>query len=233
MRKKITSLGDRNQELGVRLLAFISLVIFIFLIFTPCLAYTANLKPASSLSVVTYARNLLNTIVDSSFRGSWVINPRELDKVQKTTQKIQKVFNSLANIKIGTNKREVKEILGTSAIQKNNGKIWIYGKPKQDGTYTDLLEVFFDDKDNVTGIISFNPKSIVEDIGVNIGETLDKMISVYGEPTNEKDFIEDPDNKEYMGLYYLYPRSGIGFLVGQEKETKDLLVFGVLVFGNQ
>ena len=81
------------------------------------------------------------------------------------------------------------------------------------------------------GVISFNPKNVVENIGVNIGDPIDKMISAYGEPVDEKDFIEDPDNKDYLGLYYLYPRSGIGFLIGQDKATKNLLVHGVLVYG--
>lgn len=222
----------RSSHLAALSSIFLVVVSFIFTL-TPCLAQDMSHKAASSLSVVTYARNLLNTIVDSEFRGSWVINPKELEKVQKTTQIIRKSFNSLNNIKVGASKREVKEILGNPVSEKINSKIWIYGKPKQDGTYIELLEVFFDDKDKVTSIISFIPKSVVEDIGVNIGDKLDKIIAAYGEPASEKDFIEDPDNKEFMGLYYLYPRSGVGFLIGQEKETRELLVYGILVFGNQ
>ena len=83
----------------------------------------------------------------------------------------------------------------------------------------------------MTGIISFNPKNIVEKIDVNIGDSIDKMISVYGEPVDEKDFIEDRFNEDYLGLYYLYPRAGVGFLIGKDKATKNLLVHGVLVFG--
>lgn len=189
-------------------------------------------KSASTQTVVTYARNLLYSIVDSNFRGSWVIDTTEADKVKQTTQKIQKSFNSLGNIKIGSSSRQIRELLKNPVEIKNNGKIWVYGTPKGNGTYEDLFEVFFDEKqDKVTGIISFNPKNIVEDIGVSVGDSIDKMISVYGEPVDEKDFIEDPDNKEYLGLYYLYPRSGIGFLVGQDKKSNDLLVYGVIVFG--
>jgi len=195
-------------------------------------AFAYSHKAAASQAVITYAKNLLYSIVDSNFRGSWVIGTSEADKVKQTTKKIQKSFNSLANIKIGTSSREIREILKNPQETRNNGKIWIYGTLKGDGTYEDMLEVFFDDKqDKVTGIISFNSKNIVEDIGVSTGDSIDKMIAVYGEPVDEKDFIEDPDNKEYLGLYYLYPRSGIGFLVGQEKASKDLLVHGVLVFG--
>ncbi len=205
-------------------------LLLICLSFNSAFAYSH--KSASTQTVVTYARNLLYSIVDSNFRGSWVIDTNEADKVKQITQKIQKSFTSLANIKIGASSRQIRELLKNPVEIRNNGKIWIYGTPKGNGTYEDLFEVFFDDKqDKVTGIISFNPKNIVEDIGVNVGDSIDKMISVYGEPVDEKDFIEDPDNKEYLGLYYLYPRSGVGFLVGQEKASKDLLVHGVLVFG--
>ena len=186
-------------------------------------------KAASNSSVVNYARNLLFSVVDSSFRGSWVIDPANWDKVAQTKQKS---FDTLAQVKIGSTQREVKEILKNPLEIKNNGKIWVYGTPKEDGTYQELLEVFFDEKlEHVAGVISFNQKNISESIGVNIGDQIDKMIAVYGEPVDEKDFIEDPDNKDYLGLYYLYPRSGIGFLIGQDKATKNLLVYGVLVFG--
>lgn len=208
------------------------LVLLVIVCFSFNQAFALSHKPASSQSVITYARNLLYSIVDSNFRGTWVIDTNEIDKVKKTTSKIQKSFNSLANIKVSSSSTEIREILKNPKETKNNGKIWIYGTKKADGTYDDLLEVFFDDKqDKVTGIISFNPKNIVEGIGVNVGDPIDKMISVYGEPIDEKDFIEDPDNKEYLGLYYLYPRSGIGFLVGEDKASKNLLVYGVLVFG--
>ena len=194
-------------------------------------------KAATSLNVINYARNLSLSIVDSNFRGSWVIDPEVLEKTEKNTQKIQRSFNSLAQVKIGSTARSVRELLNNPQETRNNGKIWIYGNKNEDGTYKGLLQVFFDDKlQHVTGIICFNQKNIVEDIGVNIGDTLDKIIAVYGEPVDEKDFIEDPDNKEYMGLYYLYPRSGIGFLIGlgqngQDKSSKNLLVHGVLVYG--
>lgn len=204
------------------------------LIFFPLSSFATpqSHKPASSLSVVVYARNLLYTLVDSNFRGSWVITPETKDKIEQTTQKMQKSFESLSNVKIGSSQENVRETLGKPQEAKNNEKIWIYGTKAEDGTYSGLLEVFFDDKlQRVIGIISFNPKNIVEKIGVNIGDPIDKIISVYGEPLDEKDFIEDPDNKEYLGLYYLYPRSGIGFLVGQEKSSKNLLVHGILVYG--
>lgn len=189
-------------------------------------------KVASSSNVVNYARNLLLTIVDTNFRGSWVVSSQNWDKIEKISKKIQKSFDSLAQVKVGSTPRQVKEILKTPQEIKNNGKVWIYGIPKEDGTYKELLEVFFDEKqEHVIGIISFTPKNIVENLGVTIGDSIDKMISVYGEPIDEKDFIEDPDNKHYMGLYYLYPRSGIGFLIGQDEATKNLLVYGVLVYG--
>ena len=190
-------------------------------------------KAATNSTVISYARNLLLSIVDSNFRGSWVIDPKTLEKSSQIVEKIQKSFFSLAKVKIGSTPREVKELLHNPQETKNNGKIWIYGTLQPDGTYQGLFEVFFDDKqEHVIGIISFNQKNIVEKININIGDPLDKMIAVYGEPVDEKDFIEDPDNKDYLGLYYLYPRSNIGFLIGQDKATKNLLVQGVLVFGN-
>ena len=198
---------------------------------TKAIASEQRHKAANSLSVVNYARNLLLSIVDSSFRGSWVIDPENQEKATKSTQKIQKSFDSLANIKVGITARDVRKILKNPTEIRNSGKIWIYGIPRGGGTYDELTEVFFDDKEHVISVISFNSKNIVENTGVNIGDTIDKMIAVYGEPVDEKDFIEDPDNKEYLGLYYLYPRSGIGFLIGQDKASKNLLVQGVFVFG--
>jgi hypothetical protein len=178
--------------------------------------------------VVNYARTLLLSIVDGNFRGSWVIDPEK----KNITQNIQKSFDSLAKVKIGSSSRDVKKALNSPQEVKNEGRLWIYGIQSEDGTYKDLLEVFFDEKtEHVIGVISFNPKNIIEKFGVGIGDSIDKMITVYGEPVDEKDFIEDPDNKDYLGLYYLYPRSGIGFLLGQDKATKNLLVQGVLVFG--
>lgn len=189
-------------------------------------------KAATDSTVVKYARNLLHSIVDTSFRGSWVIEPESWDKVEQTTKKIQKTFNSLAQVKMGNTQREVKEVLGRPIEVKNNGKIWVYGTLDKNGTYEELLEVFFDDNgEHVIGVITFDKEDIEKDIGVNIGDPIDKMIAIYGEPVDEKDFIEDPDNKDYLELYYLYPRSGLGFLIGQDKETKNLLVYGILVFG--
>ncbi|OGI13385.1 MAG: hypothetical protein A3I68_01175 [Candidatus Melainabacteria bacterium RIFCSPLOWO2_02_FULL_35_15] len=189
-------------------------------------------KPASTFTVVNYARNLLLSIVDGNFRGSWVIDPEKRDKIEQSVQAMQKSFNSLAKVKIGSSQRDVRKILNSPQDVRNEGRLWIYGIQSEDGTYKDMLEVFFDEKaEHVIGIISFNSKNITEKIGVNIGDSIDKMIIVYGEPVDEKDFIEDPDNKDYLGLYYLYPRSGIGFLLGQDKTTKNLLVQGVLVFG--
>ncbi len=196
-------------------------------------------RAATNQQVIDYARNLLLSVVDNNFRGSWVIDPENLEKVEKNTKKMPRSFEVLAKVKIGSLSRDVKQILNEPTEIRNlgktgkNGKTWIYGALQEDGTYEGLLEVFFDDKEHVTGIITFNPKSVVENIGVNIGDSIDKMITVYGEPINEKDFIEDPDNKDYLGLYYLYPRSGIGFLIGQDKATNNLLVQGVLVFGNK
>ena len=189
-------------------------------------------KPATSNNIVNYAKNILLSIVDTNFRESWVIDPENWSKVEEKTRKIQKSFDSLSKVKIGSTQRDVRKLLKNPADTRNNGKIWIYGIPHNDGTYEKLLEVFFDDKaEYVTAIISFDPQSIVENIGVDIGDPIDKMIALYGEPVDEKDFIEDPDNKDYLGLYYLYPRSGIGFLIGQNKATKNLSVQGVLVFG--
>jgi len=210
--------------------------LFCFILINPAISSSAEIshRAATNLTVVNYAKNLLLSIVDTNFRGSWVIDPSNWDKVEKTSKKIQRSFNSLAQVKVGSTPREVKAALKTPLEVKNNGKTWIYGIPKEGGTYKELLEVFFDDKqEHVTGIISFNPKNITDDVGVTIGDSIDKMISVYGEPVDEKDFIEDPDNKDYLGLYYLYPRSGIGFLIGQDEATKNLLVYGVLVYGQQ
>ena len=215
---------------------FLSLAI-LFSILYPQNAYSSlseqKHKVATSSAVINYARNLLLTIVDSNFRGSWVIDPDNWDKASQTTQKIQKSFDTLAQIKIKSSAKQVKEILKNPVETRNNGKIWVYGTPKGDGTYQELLEVFFDEKlEHVIGVISFSPKNIVENIGVNIGDQIDKMISAYGEPVDEKDFIEDPDNKDYLGLYYLYPRSGLGFLIGQDQSIKkNLIVKGVIVFG--
>ena len=188
-------------------------------------------QAASNFTVVNYARSLLLSIVDDSFRGSWVIDPEHRGKFEKT---LHKPFESLAKVKVGASQLEVKEILGTPKEYKSNGKLWVYGNPLENGTYEDLLEVFFDDTRHVIGIISFNPNDIDKKIGVTIGDPIDKMINIFNEPVDEKDFIEDPDNKDYLGLYYLYPRSGIGFLLGQDKsEENNLLVQGVLVFGKQ
>lgn len=189
-------------------------------------------RPATSSNVVNYARTILLSIVDSNFRGSWVIDPENWSKVEEKTRNMQKSFDSLANIKIGSTQRDVRKALKNPQETRNNGKIWVYGTAHEDGTYNGLLEVFFDEKlEHVIAVIAFDPKSVVENLGVSIGDPIDKMIALYGEPVDEKDFIEDPDNKDYLGLYYLYPRSGLGFLIGQDKTTKDLLVQGVLVFG--
>ncbi len=185
-------------------------------------------RPASNLSVINYAKNLSLSIVDNNFRGSWVIDPNKEEK----DVKILKTYNSLVQVKIGSSQKDVRKVLGSPQEVKNNGRIWVFGNPAENGTYTGLTQVFFDEKlGHVIGITSFNPKNIVESIGVTIGDPIDKIISAYGEVVDEKDFFEDPDNKEYLGLYYLYPRSGVGFLVGQEKGTKNLLVQGILVFG--
>ena len=217
----------------IKILAIDLIFIFSFLL-NPCysISYEQKHKPATNSNVFNYARNLLLSIVDSNFRGSWVIDPENLDKIEQTSQKIQKSFEGLGKIKIGNTPLEVRKLLSNPTETRNNGKIWVYGSPMGDGTYKDLFQVFFDDKlERVIGVISFNPKNTVEKIGVSIGDSIDKMITVYGEPVDEKDFIEDPDNKDYLGLYYLYPRSGIGFLLGQDKATNNLLVQGVLVFG--
>ena len=206
-----------------------------FFLFTAAYANINNEyknKCATSLSVVNYARTLLLSIVESEFRGSWVIDSENLSKLEEKTRKLQKSFESLAQVKIGMSQKDVLKILKTPLERRNTGKVWVYGKLNDDGTYNGLTEVFFDGKgESVIAVISFDPNRIVENIGVNIGDQIDKMIAAYGEPVDEKDFIEDPDNKEYLGLYYLYPRSGIGFLIGQDKASKNLLVHGVLVYG--
>ena len=204
---------------------------YIFFLHTSFAATLPKNKPATSLAVVNYAKSLLLTIVDTSFRGSWVIDPENWDKTSKKTQQIQKSLTTLGKIKLGDKLENVREVLKNPQEIRNNGKIWIYGTKNEDGTYNNLFEVFFDEKaSQVIGIITFDPKNISEDFGVNIGDPIDKMILVYGEVESEKDFIEDPDNKGYLGLYYLYPKSKIGFLIGHDKETNNLLVQGVLIF---
>ena len=216
------------------LIIFTVISFFSFLLLEPVYSNVTEQKnkPASSFTVINYARNLLLSIVDDNFRSSWVIDPEKKDKISKLTQSMQKSFDSLANVKIGSSERDVRKILHSHQEARNEDRLWIYGIQSEEGTYKDLLEVFFDEKvEHVIGVISFNSKNVIEKIGVSIGDSIDKMITVYGEPVDEKDFIEDPDNKGYLGLYYLYPRSGIGFLLGQDKVTKNLLVQGVLVFG--
>ena len=197
-------------------------------------AYEKHHYPASSLSVINYSRGLLSSIVDEGFRGSWVIDPENKHKMEQKVKKVLGPFELLANVKIGSEAREVKKTLGTPKEIRLNGRIWVYGKPESNGTYSDLLQVFFNEtREKVIGIVSFNPKDLDEQFGVKIGDPIEKMTSIYNEPVDEKDFIEDPDNKDYLGLYYLYPRSGVGFLLGQDKEKNNLLVQGVLVVGKQ
>ena len=185
-------------------------------------------RPATSLNIVNYAKNLSLSIVDNNFRGSWVVDPEK-----NSPNKLQKIFNTLSQVKIGSTAKEVNKSLGSPQEVKLNGRLWLYGKQAEDGTYKSLTQVFFDEKqEHVTAITSFNQKNIIENIGVAIGDPIDKMITIYGEPVDEKDFIEDSDNKDYLGMYYLYPRSGIGFLVGQDKGAKSPIVQGVIVFGN-
>lgn len=187
--------------------------------------------PATTSYVVDYAKNQALSIIDTSFRGSWVIEAENWNMLKEASNKLRGPFTSLGKVKIGTSEANVRSILKTPQDKKNNGKIWIFGTSSKDGSYKDLFEVFFDDKlKYVTGIISFDPKNIEENIGVTIGDPIDKVIDLYGEPEDEKDFVEDTDNKQYLGLYYLYPKSGIGFLIGQEGKTNDPVVKGVLVF---
>lgn len=220
-----------------KIISFIFCILCSFCTFcTYCFAETEfKNKPASTLSVINYARNLLLTVVDQEFRGSWVINPENKYKItEEKVKKNQITFEKLGNIKIGTDIREVRKFLGNPKEIRENLRIWIYGQPLNDGTYKDLTEVFLDEtKEKVIGIISFNPEYIDEKFGVKIGDSIDKMLTIYNEPSDEKDFIEDPDNKDYLGLYYLYPKSGVGFLLGQNKEKNNLLVQGVLVFGKK
>lgn len=201
-----------------------------FVVSSSFAAQEKKYRPASNLNIVNYARNLTLSIIDTNFRGSWVVTPEEKDQ---THAKVQKVITSLSQVKIGQSLREVKKTLGNPVEIKGNGRILLYGIRLEDGSYKDLTQVFLDEKQvHVIAITSFNPKNIVESIGVSIGDPIDKIVSVYGEPVDEKDFIEDQDNKEYLGMYYLYPRSGIGFLIGQNKGTKSPIVQGVIVYGN-
>ena len=187
--------------------------------------------PATTSYLIDYAKNQALSIIDTSFRGSWVISTENWNMLKEASNKIRGPFVSLAKVKIGSNQTSVRNTLKSPQERRNNGKIWIYGTPSKDGSYQDLLEVFFDEKlEYVTGIISFDPKNIEENIGVTIGDPIDKVIDLYGEVENEKDFVEDLDNKQYLGLYYLYPKSGIGFLFGQEGKTDDPVVKGILVF---
>lgn len=188
--------------------------------------------PASNHEVIDYARSLALSVIDTNFRDSWVIAPEHLRKIEENSKLLQKAFNSLGNVKIGSSPKQVRNILNSPNEKRNEDKIWIYGTPDKDGSYNSLTEVFFDENlQSVTGVITFDPKNVVEDIGIKIGDSIEKIIDSYGEPINEKDFIEDSDNKHYLGLYYLYPRSGIGFLIGKEENSNDLLVQGILVFG--
>jgi hypothetical protein len=207
------------------------LLIIAFVIIPSCFAASEKrYRPASNLNVVNYARNLTLSIIDTNFRGSWVVNPEENEQ---SHIKAQRVISSLSQVKIGKTLREVKKILGNPSEVKGNGRILLYGLRNEDGSYKDLTQIFLDEKlQRVIAVTSFNPKNIVENIGVSIGDPIDRIISVYGEPVDEKDFIEDQDNKDYLGMYYLYPRSGIGFLIGQNKGTKNPIVQGILVFGN-
>lgn len=207
----------------------ISLILSLVFNLSSFAAYERKHRPASNLNVVNYARNLTLSIVDTNFRGSWVVDP---EKNEKSPLKVQKVITSLSKVKIGQAPREVKKTLGNPVEVRGNGKIWVYGT-LEDGLYKGLTQIFFDDKqDHVIAVTSFNPKNIVESIGVSVGDPIDKMISVYGEPVDENDFIEDQDNKEHLGMYYLYPRSGVGFFIGQDKGSKNPLVQGIIVFGN-
>lgn len=220
-----------------RKLNIIAFLTYSFLILLSTIIYINNCKaqnyPATTSDVVHYAQELSLSIVDTSFRGSWVIAPDHLSKIKENTKKLQKPFDSLANIKIGSSNREVRKALGNPVEKRNNGEIWIYGnKNKESGSYDSLIEVFFNSNlDQVIGVISFDKENLTENIAVNIGDPIEKVIDIYGEPVNEEDFIEDHDNKHYLGMYYLYPRTGIGFLIGQDKENNNLLIQGVLVFG--
>ncbi|MBI3307931.1 MAG: hypothetical protein HYZ79_00985 [Candidatus Melainabacteria bacterium] len=209
--------------------------LILVLIFACILSSNAFCKaenfPASTQDVIDYASNLALSIVDTNFRDSWVIAPEHLNKIEENSKILSKIFNSLGNVKIAGSQNDVRKVLNSPKETRNDGKIWIYGTPNPNGSYEDLIEVFFNNEKSVTGIITFNSQVVVEDIGVSIGDRIEKIIDKYGEPVNEEDFVEDPDNKHYLGLYYLYPRSGIGFLVGQDSKSKDLLVQGVLVFG--
>ena len=211
--------------------SLIVLLIIAFTVNSNCFALSEKkLRPASNFNVVNYARNLTLSIVDTNFRGSWVVDS---EKSEEAHTKVQKVINTLSQVKIGQAPRDVKKILGNPVETKGNGRIWLYGLKNDGGLYKGLTQVFFNEKqERVIAVISFNPKNMVESTGVSIGDPIDKMVSVYGEPVDEKDFIEDQDNKECLGMYYLYPRSGIGFLVGQDKGTKNPVVQGTLIFGN-
>lgn len=188
--------------------------------------------PCNSTKVVTYAKGLLNSIVDTNFRGSWVVDPDNVEKMKKDTKKMQKIISGLGSINIGDTPRDVRKMLSTPIVKKNKGKIWIYGEKNEDGSFEGLYQVFFDDNlQAVTGIISFNEEDVDEEIGISIGDPIESIIDQYGEPVDEKDYIEDPDNKHYLGMYYLYPRSGVGFLIGQNSGSEDLSVKGVIVFG--
>ena len=214
------------------------LIVFSYMFFSLSSIATSSItknitrnKPATNSAVINYAKSLLLTIVDSNFRGSWVIDPENWEKTEEKTKQMQKPFTSLSKVKLGYAQQKVREVLKNPQETRNNGKIWIYGTQNEDGTYNNLLEVFFDDKTNkVISIITFDPKNTEESLGVNIGDSIDKMISVYGEPESENDFIEDQDNKDYLGLYYLYPKQRVGFLIGQDKATNNLLVQSIIVF---
>lgn len=217
-----------------KLKQFYFCVIIIFFILGTnfnCLCNAQN-YPANTLDVISYAKSLSLSVVGTSFRGSWVVSPDYINKIKETSKNLQRTFNSLANVKIASSQRDVKKILKLPQEKRNNGQIWVYGTKNEDGSYEDLTEVFFNEtQEHVTGVITFNKSNILENIGVNIGDSIEKLIDTFGEPINEKDFIEDPNNNHYLGLYYLYPANGIGFLIGQDKKSDELLIKGVLVFG--
>lgn len=197
----------------------------------PSFAYSNKNNPSSNLQVVNYVNELLDSFVDSNFRGSWVIDPQSAEQIKKNTKRIKKIFSGISKVKIGYAERDVKVVLGNPVEKRSKGRIWIYGKPLENGSYEDLIQIFFSEGGKVLGIISHSPSTISEDIAVNIGDPIEKVINSYGEPEDEKDYFEDPDNKQYLGMYYLYPKSGIGFLIGQNDKNNNLSVQGVIIFG--
>src|SRR3990167_7211103 len=78
------------KKIKILILSLSLTLCFLFLNPVYSLSSESSHKAATTPTVVNYARTLLLSIVDTNFRGSWVIDPENWDNVAKSTQKIQK-----------------------------------------------------------------------------------------------------------------------------------------------